>query len=1555
MPNTFLAGPAPSTFVCNDRVHPGSHENGLDIRFNMPTMFDETTGRFSITPGERDIEVAAVLTATVAGGTAANWQNFGIEIDLWALDDFVAGVPQLNAARLQPIIVTPPDGAGVAQLRDAAIITVGGRHMARIQVGNLAPSTLYTSVSVAIGAGDPVGTLGIGRFFRMNRMTGSVATVTRPMYTLLEFDVRDLGIGPREIIIQPFGIPGYYQVLEFMGGVHATPDFPGTWVWHDGVSPMPPLPIPAGLAVGGAPGRYQVAFSTVNPNIEGAFELVITSQIIVYNPIVRPPVVGLPDNFVVPDEDVHLRPHAPEPWINPCNAASLTEGQLDFRARWSMINEEELRRMFDAAGTDTIQIEYMLMLSDVPEIDFDLYSPFAVITIEVTSGAALSPSSRPAFRVDYVDIAWNDSQLAHRDPPHLPPGTGDWGLGEGNPMIEILNSGPHFFYQSETLAGRVTNRFFIDLFLRTEAVSRDLPFAFDWRFNFPGVYFMYVEAINWPGRPDAVGDNLIRIFRSTEDSLTLDVLTRPNPPTPTHLEVQAIHDEVEPLREAQFDVPASFNVSYRIPLADIRQYLRRMHNFYPIITANLYIGAFEDTILDTFMPILPNGNPGRQPSPAERADLVMSIEYDPDWMGAIDLSAPAIQSHLRGGAPTGVVRIANIPLLRHDGSHIGPSPLDIPFCVSFCEPGCNTATCCSPFYLEFLYLAEIDALLRNTFLTYHPIDLTLYGLDENLQLYMFVDLVIAPFTPDPVRINPPTTSRYDILWWGCQAGSPLSGVTGETTPGIIVRPEPPEIYPPAPENVGVKDVGQTTATLYWDPVESIPGAIIEYEIIRIDNGPRMTDEELSSQDHRFVEFFNSLPAIGTSGWRTDRTDITLDGELLMISGNSLVPATVDHYIFTDDLPLTLQDNTLLPNNAYFYYIRTRRIIEYRDANGVVIDRFVAVSQWVEVVVTTPVVDGPYPLRLEDGNLRPGFNGQTQVFVSWDMREGTLPPIDRVTEWMGREFIFEYQVREEGGDWTTPARFTVGQLSNRNNIRVNPDGSLTFFYMHDGLRPGTLHQMRVRLLDIEAGDASLWSNIIIFLTEFEDLGDYRNVHDWLNYLRRRLEELLQRPFWFSERTPNSMTAVYRPAEIFAGLMASTPGTAIFLENTNVDNITYYFPMSVILDAHNARRGFMTRYSDTDILFAPGFLNHNHNQALMDMLRMVDARGDDVTDTFVRVNINRRPVVGELHGSPAVTPLTEVRLEMVPTNSNIRNIRTWDVNVTNAAFRMVDARVTDPVLFQNIYNMITLAEMSPEEIQTYIYQIVASFENDLIRMVGNDMRTNVGILGPQTIPVTEFDASMMMVATNTDNNMTVGGFRHDFGQWISVPVTEHYNGNAITVRTPGIYAFSGRTVNIPGIVNVPQGGTITSLVARYGLEDLFGLRGVDLEQNATRYMVAGSIARMAGAPRTADSMNWINANLSVQMSSRTAHAFIPRQEAIAIVMSLYELRTNTRVDTIMIRNFYQTARMNLDSRYAHAVRAAFEVGLVSDSYMQPGGPITIGEFLNMLALLDAIVPI
>jgi hypothetical protein len=482
-----------------------------------------------------------------------------------------------------------------------------------------------------------------------------------------------------------------------------------------------------------------------------------------------------------------------------------------------------------------------------------------------------------------------------------------------------------------------------------------------------------------------------------------------------------------------------------------------------------------------------------------------------------------------------------------------------------------------------------------------------------------------------------------------------------------------------------------------------------------------------------------------------------------------------------------------------------------------------------------------------------------------------------------------------------------------------------------------------------------------MTEWDDgqFGLEREADNWIEHLRRIVMEQVRRPFWTAADNADLLRLVYRP-DAFRGLLDAATG-AVALHNTNARTTIYYLPISGILEANDHRRGFTTRYDDMDITFAPRFLNQDHNRAIIEMARDVANRNLPVNDYFARITITRNPVPGLIHGNQALTNAADVRIDLVGVNTNTRNIRTWDANMQTRAERMIDERLSCQILRQNILNILErgpfMGERAEYVMLDFIERIEGEIAQELNNMVTRDVPaapTAAGIVSSHTRPITALNAQMHIIARNTPADMSVTGFtqvtnRVGGVEWQHSQTVEQAAGWAVFAQAPGAFAFTGVTVNIPGIEDVPGGNLMTTLLARLGIADVFGHGTIDLHQNATRQMLTTSIARLAGAPANTDGTTWVANNLNITLANRNATSPVAAQEAVAMVMALYERRTNTRISNFFIRNHNHTAGMSLDTRYEQAVRVAFELGIITE--LRPASPVTIGEFMNMLTALDA----
>jgi hypothetical protein len=1292
-------------------------------------------------------------------------------------------------------------------------------------------------------------------------------------------------------------------------------------------------------------------------------------------------------------------------------------GHLTYSMRWDIGTWRDLRDLLE--GGSELDLVYMIGLSTTPETmaTHPAHRYYMRIPMQIRNGATtVSIPGAPAG--ENSNFPWPEVRIGAGEflPLHL--------SGQANP---IANYGEWFNlgHRMDPRSGEVM--FYITVDVRTQAVRRyrpaPPPYWMRDDYEFPGLYFMNARLDDWVHIVDGVRNpQVATVTWSTFDYIVIDDISELAPPPPSDLRVTSPRCRY---------TPPELHVFYNIPLAALRTYINTIYEVGVQPTVNWYIGEYENALLRQFFSGLQGNEPDSTQSlhpmlrPTSVAinipfEDIAEVVYD-EQTGEERIELTLTEAHtriLRGETAheNAVIRITNVPIIR---THLtSPAAGRIPL-AGINYPGWNCSSgleldrvAANPDNLtvgpnnnnprlnysirEFEQLLGMDMgrnLITQPPRAVLPQNFVILGLDANRSYFVFADLEVEKWlegyrgtrdgAPAFIPERDPLTGARTAYWQPHRdadgnlipnATSQFTGIVADTTTGEFWRPDPDMPFPPAPDNIGARDIGEMEATVYWDIRYPSPANYeitrYEWEIIRILEGNRLSQHMMTAYREydlpRYIQMLLDMTADedveflihDLKGWITEEESLEVFRwtaasptvtTTLIEDPSAPVAGQTQRYAF-DPLEVSITDFTLLPNNMYFFYVRTVRITEIWDEQlqGYVLAR--SYSVWVEQPVTTSPIQPPFHLREEPGALlRPTFDPQSQILVSWRHTEMT-----NILQHMGTQFLFRYQIRYLDEEWGEVLTVPVSQMVRAN---LDPEDPTRVRYLLTNLSSGSMFEMRVQLHCLRTGDNSLWSNIIVMVTEpdQEDIWVDDETDGWLNYMRRRLAEILRRPYWVIENTPQQLRLVYRPYDVFAGFMLENPGTALPLHNTGAPRITYYMPSSNIRDANANRRGFVTSYDDISFQMAPSFLDVNFNQPLMDMARQVNNMMSDVTDSFVRMELNRQPVSPvAIYNVPAITQETSFNTTIVGTNRNARNIRTWDTAMHNRAAQIIERRVSDPILRASIREML-LDGWESEQISEHIYRMIADIENEVSRAVASDMRNFAnGILSTEQAPITEFDAPVHVVALSANDDMFVTGYERVANRWLPQPLIEQHVGQSFVSRAPGTFAFTGRTVSIPGIVEEPQGDVITRFAARYGLEDFLGLN-VDLQQNATRQMLAGSIAAMAGAPRTADPIAWMDSNMNINMSSRNANALVSRQEAIAMVMALYEHRTNTSIDNFMIRNFQQTAHMVLDARYAQAVRVAFEMGLITDYELNPAGPISIGEFLNMLATLDARVPL
>ena len=778
------------------------------------------------------------------------------------------------------------------------------------------------------------------------------------------------------------------------------------------------------------------------------------------------------------------------------------------------------------------------------------------------------------------------------------------------------------------------------------------------------------------------------------------------------------------------------------------------------------------------------------------------------------------------------------------------------------------------------------------------------GLDKNQVYYVVVETVIIPYDTVNEKYLP---DEKDVSEY-----SPI--VTATTLPDEDV-PGPEDNYPEAPNNFTKDEITLNSVRLLWDKVTDnadYENSSLEYQFIRI-NGEQMSEVVRASRKPYAETWENVKGEVGIAGWQTKDNNIyQFDG-----TNFSETPASSDNfgYDITDNVINKLYDRTLSPNQLYFYYLRTVRIID---------GKAVSYSVWVPLSVTTTPVESPYNLVIEK-NVK--HDKDSEFIIGFD-----TPYFD--TSLLGSEYEIQYSIKEDTELWESPVTMTASTLVS--NCSKNADGSLHFTYKIAGLEQGKLYHVRVRLLNKTLNEASAYSNEASARTDVNavDQDKQEEIDGWIDRYRELLEDELHNPYWILDDTTANTVVFYRP-KYFQNVINESPTSVINLATGEYGaKKIYYIPASAIKQAYDANKGFKISWKDADVIVGARAIDPALNQAVRQVLDRMDH--DHVEDYFIRITAYFNQVSYTIDGVDPSSPVINVEVDAVGSEDDIQE---WDDDRVDDFFEWIEDQIEDD--YDDIIDEIDDADKD-EDMVKYIKDLVQDFEDD----VHDEFLDDLDDILDRSYATEELESNII-IAYPIAQGVTPSARRQINGVWTGVAVSDYMPKKALYTKNPGMYVFLGKAVIIPDVVNLPNGQLITNIVAKYGLEDFLG-KGTALNINAplTRSAVLGCSARISGAVAAADPIAFFTSKgINLLVKSKDGNA--TNQEAIYLTMMAYQARTNTKIETIQIRNFTATSGIQgIQPVFKKSIQAAFETGIYSNSGVNPNGTMTIRDYLIML---------
>lgn len=785
--------------------------------------------------------------------------------------------------------------------------------------------------------------------------------------------------------------------------------------------------------------------------------------------------------------------------------------------------------------------------------------------------------------------------------------------------------------------------------------------------------------------------------------------------------------------------------------------------------------------------------------------------------------------------------------------------------------------------------------------------ITFTGLDENQIYYVIAETVIEPIDANGDIF----AEKIDI--------SKYSTIVTATTLKDSEIPEDSEKVPTAPTNFTYKDTTLNSTNLLWDRVEEVPeqgkNSVLEYEFIRI-RGEALKDEFLKTK-YSYDKTWEELKNIkDKGGFKTSGKDI------LEYEDNKFSPASEDDYVYESYTGAqgNILDKTLSPNQVYFYYIRTVRIVDGKD---------VAYSVWVPLSVTTKNVEGPKNLRVERGA---EYNKKTEVVISFDIPKMNLDLI-------GTEYDIQYSIKKDTGAWEADKTMPVSDLT----FKDNDDGkTIRVTYKIKGLAPGAMYTIRVRLVNKIMNSVSMYSNEVDHRTDGDNQNnDYdTSVDSWDQKFKELVEGLKKEPFWYTQNTISNTTVIYRP-EYFDNILLETKTSIINLaEGIGGSRKEYYIPASAIIKAFDQNKGFKITYKGMDVIFSAKSIDPSQNEAI----KMLESRRklDGLADYYVKITVDFKEAKYNIEGNANISPVVDVYMEIVGTREEIAE---WDSYMTSHVDELLKTSKysTD---FKEYIKKLLKDKKDNLFIGQQVNKYVEDFKADFAKRIERELKANI----KRTFTAGKLNGNII-IAYPFESNITAKGYKLVLGKWVSVSISDYSGKKAIFTNELGSYTFTGAKLIINGIGNLANGAIITQIIAKYGLDDYLGKSGnINLKANLTNHMAIGSLARIAGNSKTQDPIEFFKTK-GLTVSSRNSNSNISSQEAVYIVMKVYEIRTNNKIDTIKIRNYNLTSGIKgINAKYKKAIQVAFELGIYNNENMNPSGAMTVQEFLEMLANLS-----
>jgi hypothetical protein len=746
------------------------------------------------------------------------------------------------------------------------------------------------------------------------------------------------------------------------------------------------------------------------------------------------------------------------------------------------------------------------------------------------------------------------------------------------------------------------------------------------------------------------------------------------------------------------------------------------------------------------------------------------------------------------------------------------------------------------------------------------------------------------------------------------------------TPIIPIDPGSDSILPLAPEdlNVDFYEGSELESVVEW----YYPDGLVfdegkqAFEIVVLRD--RSLPENLRGRGLTFQEVMEGIQGLNLDYkvYRLYWNDNTGVYELIQYQSPNAFVNVTDQILEVFNNRIRIIDEGLAPNSIYYYHVRTVNL----EGNAEV-----PASNWVLDTLTTLPISPPINLVIP----RPSpyyLDEKREVVVRFDV---PFAYADRGS------YGIEIEVKgEEDTDYTSNySYYYVGHEEEMIN------GYTRMYYRISGLKPGQSYSIRVRIEDrtkpedaVEGYPKSSYSERVIARTDF-DQADYdknQRFEEYIRYYENKVEELKNTDYWVYNVTSKTMDIKYRGEKVNNKVLR---GTQYELYAEDKESIIYYLPGDMVEKLNNNQITMMIKAGMESIGVRSSTVSANTTKEIQNIKKSIQAYGSTNKDYYVLIEIRRGSFNGTIAGQKPISNLVDVKLHVVPSKVTEMQLET---DILLALDQIANSYV-DRLIRELEVELAT--GINDEKLNAIVNAILKdvqeSHQKDVARLMNNSL---ISASTPiQTIQ------QPIYVAWQLDNTTAaISGYYRNGTVWENVGVTRNLGQYYLNAEKPGSYIL----VPNQTFGNVYDQKTL-DLINKYSLTDFF--MASELKQptfKPKKQQVMDALARVLGAPKGADAIQWLN-GYGITVNRSNLNQTMTKDSAFEILLKTYEKNKNRSLKNVSITNYNMVKDLNqVNSQNRSNILAGAHLKLVplKDGYLSPQESITLQEFLNYLTLLQ-----